>query len=81
MVSQVVRQVLHEAIAFEGDEDDQDAWQHHALKLASASSGALPRPDDEDQVDEWVDEVVRKFAQRHRLWRGISEFLSEEGEE
>jgi hypothetical protein len=75
VLPEVVRQVMREAVTFEGEEEDEAAWQHHAMKLASASSGNLPRTDDDDDIERWVDEVVRKFAQRHRLWRGMSDLL------
>jgi hypothetical protein len=80
ILPEVVRQVMLEAITFEGDEEDATAWQHHAMQMASASSGALPRIDDEDDVERWVDEVVRKFAQRHRLWRGMTDFFNGDAE-
>jgi hypothetical protein len=78
LMPEIVRQVLREAVSFEGDEEDQGAWQHHAMRLASMSSGAPPKIDDEEDIERWVDEVVRKFAQRHRLWRGMSDFIDEE---
>jgi hypothetical protein len=76
-----VRQILREAIGNEPEVDDEDAWQRHAMKLAPASCGSPPEGDDEDDAESWIDDVVRKFAQRYRLWRGVSEFLAEESDE
>lgn len=73
LIPEIVRQVLREAIGSRADDDDQDAWQNHALKLATPAAGAPPKSDDEEEVERWVDDVVRKFAQRHRLWRGMNE--------
>lgn len=81
LLPEVVRQVLREAVDNEAELEDSDAWQHHALKLASRSSGSPPPGDDDEEMERWIDEVVRKFAQRFRLWRGVSEFLAEEGVE
>lgn len=81
VLPEIVRQVMREAIDNEAEAEDTDAWQHHAMKLASKSSGPPPRADDEEEIDRWIDEVVRKFAQRFRLWRGVNEFLAEESGE
>lgn len=81
LLPEIVRQVLREAIENEAEADDTNAWQHHAMKLASKASGPPPRADDDEEMDRWIDEVVRKFAQRFRLWRGVNEFLAEEGGE
>jgi hypothetical protein len=81
LLPEVVRQILREALENEAEADDEGAWQRHAMKLASASSGLPPKGDDEDEAERWIDEVVRKFAHRYRLWRGVSEFLAEENDE
>lgn len=80
IVPEVLRQILREAIADVADDDDTDSWSRNAMKLATASAGSQPRVDDEDDVERWIDEVVRKFAHRHRLWRGVTEFVTEDDE-
>lgn len=79
ILPEVVRQVMREAL--ENEDEDENSWQFSAMKLVPASCGEAPRLDDEDEVERWVDEVVRKFAHRFRLWRGIIEFIGEENEE
>jgi hypothetical protein len=81
LLPEVVRQVLREAIDNEAETEDENAWQNQALKLASPSSGTHPKADDAEEVERWIDEVVRRFAQRFRLWRGVTEFLAAESGE
>lgn len=76
LLPEVVRQILREALNSARDDEDPMGWQREAMKLASAASGSAPRnTDDEDAVELWLDDVVRRFARQHRLWRGVSAFV------
>lgn len=76
---EIVRQVLREALGSATDDDDPAGWQRDAMRLVSAASGPPPlNPDDDDAVDLWLDDVVRRFARQHRLWRGVAGFVSSE---
>lgn len=75
LLPEIVRQLLREALQTQPDDEDSDAWQNHAQKLASSAAGTPPATDDYDEVESWIDDVVRSFAHRHRLWRGVREFL------
>lgn len=79
VLPEVVRQVLKQAI--ENEDEDENAWQYSAMKLAPIACGPVPRSEDEEEVEAWIDEVVRKFAHRFRLWRGITEFIGQESVE
>lgn len=73
IMPEVLRQVLSEAIENEVELEDGFMWQIQAIQLASSLVHRLPPSrEDEEELDEWVDEVVRKFALKHRLFRGIA---------
>lgn len=79
ILPEIVRQVFREALSNEGDAGDQQAWQAQARKLAGKlSTSPLPRTEDEEE--EWLDNIVRNFATRHHLWRGVGELLDTEGD-
>lgn len=74
VLPEVLRQVLEEAVGQQNDEEDTDSWQAHAIRFAQAfSSAPLPSPDDEEEIERWCDDIVRRFARQHKLFRGVSD--------
>ena len=76
LLPEVLRQLLREAVQRGRDEEAESDWPRQCDRLvASLGYGALPDSDDDDEAESWVDDVVRKFAQRHRLWAGVAELF------
>lgn len=80
VLPEVVRQLLREAIE-RGSDDEETDWPAMCEELAAGLGfGSLPSSDEDDDTEDWVDDVVRKFAQRHRMWRGVLDLFGlEEG--
>lgn len=77
LIPEVLRQVLKEAVTNPSDEEDTGSWQTQVLALLNVRDQLPSEEDGEDEIDSWVDDLVSEFARRHRLWRGMHEFLEE----
>lgn len=76
LLPEVLRQLLREAAKRGSDADAEADWPRYCELLASGLGfGSLPSGEDDEETERWVDEVVRKFAQKHRLWSGIEDLL------
>lgn len=77
---EVVRQVLREAAHRDADDEDPSEWPAYALALArSLGAGDWPSPDFDDELEMWLDDTARKFAQRHKMWNGVAQLLDQDG--
>ena len=50
----------------EGDEASEDSWQKSWLDFASEIA-PYDRPHEEDQVYDWIDDIVSEFSSQHRF--------------
>ncbi|MBW1947253.1 MAG: hypothetical protein JRI33_04875 [Deltaproteobacteria bacterium] len=64
----IIRETLYR-IFLEGDFGDEDSWQGRWMNFAKRLHGDESEPDSEnpEEVDSWIEDVVRAFSQKHRI--------------
>lgn len=80
VLPEILRQLLSEAVQ-RGVNDESEDWINQCARAAHALGFPEMPASSDDDSDEWVDGVVRVFAQRHRLWGGLEQLLDPEGRE
>jgi hypothetical protein len=81
---EVLRQILRRAYEQGGQEDEEETWPSHWLRFAEEGLGVPPPPEsaEEYEVEEWINEAVRKFCEKNSLLKKYSAAVAgERGEE
>jgi hypothetical protein len=74
LMPEIFRRMLWEALRNPADSDSSESWQASVFALASPAAGSRPADSDGDIAEDWVEEVVRMFATKHRLLRAIADW-------
>ncbi len=75
VLPEVYRQLLLEALTNPADAEAEDAWQAAVLSTVSAAAGPRPAPEDADECEAWVETATSLFAAKHKLFRGVEQWL------
>jgi len=78
----ILREILTRALIADAHDDDEDdeRWPSLWIRFAKMLPGMSPPPEDANNQDtvDWIDEAVRRFAQRIRLLQHASGYLRAE---
>ena len=80
ILREIMSRILLPAGSF-SDDDDLRGWEHDWIELARSlpgvhefPEGAADEPDNEDQLEMWIDEVVRAFCRNFRTLKSALQF-------